>query len=42
MDLQAVVFDFDGVVIDSEASNYVAWADAYREYGCELTVTDYL
>ena len=36
------MFDFDGVVLDSEAANFDVWADVYRDHGCELTVADYL
>jgi beta-phosphoglucomutase-like phosphatase (HAD superfamily) len=40
--ITAVVFDFDGVIIDSEVTNFDAWSETYRQYGCELVVAEYL
>lgn len=34
--LQAIIFDFDGLVIDTEAPIMYAWMEVYREYGFEL------
>jgi HAD superfamily hydrolase (TIGR01509 family) len=32
--IQAVVFDFDGLVLDTETSIYTAWCEAYEAHGC--------
>ncbi|MBN1965897.1 MAG: HAD-IA family hydrolase [Anaerolineae bacterium] len=40
--LKAVVFDFDGLVIETEAPIMLAWQELYREYGFELTVEMWL
>ncbi len=36
MKLQAVVFDFDGLILDTEAPEFAAWQDVFRAYGAEL------
>jgi HAD superfamily hydrolase (TIGR01509 family) len=40
--IRALVFDFDGLIIDSEAAIYRSWQELYAEYGCELPVDDWL
>jgi putative hydrolase of the HAD superfamily len=30
--IKGIVFDFDGTILDTEASNYQAWLEIYREY----------
>lgn len=39
--VKAIIFDFDGTVIDTEMVWYNAFRDAYREHGVELTVEMY-
>lgn len=34
--LEAVIFDFDGLVIDTESPAFDAWSAIYREHGQEL------
>lgn len=34
--MKAVVFDFDGVIIDTEQARYDAWQKIYSSYGCFL------
>lgn len=36
MKLQAVVFDFDGLILDTEAPEFAAWQEVFRAYGAEL------
>jgi len=36
--IQAVVFDFDGLVVDSESCLYEAWLEVYREHDLDLPV----
>jgi len=40
--VNAIVFDFDGVIIDSEVTNYDAWCETYARYGAELAISEYL
>ncbi len=35
--IRALVFDFDGTMIDTETPDYIAWRDIYADHGCELT-----
>lgn len=39
--IKAVVFDFDGTIIDTETAWYVAFRDAYKEHDVELTLELY-
>lgn len=41
MSVEAVVFDFDGTILDTELPTYQAWADVYRRHGCELTLAEW-
>ena len=34
--LEAIVFDFDGVIIDTETPEYVSWQEVFRSHGVEL------
>jgi HAD superfamily hydrolase (TIGR01509 family) len=34
--IQGIIFDFDGVILDTEMSAYETWLEIYQEYGCEL------
>ena len=36
--IRALVFDFDGLIVDSERPVYRAWAELYSHYGEELSV----
>jgi beta-phosphoglucomutase len=36
-DIRAVIFDMDGVIIDSNPVHRVAWAEYTRRYGVEMT-----
>jgi HAD superfamily hydrolase (TIGR01509 family) len=36
--IQALIFDFDGLIIDTEAPVYQAWAEIYREHDLELDI----
>jgi len=40
--MQAVLFDFDGVIIDSEWPIYESWLKVFRREGQELAVEDYV
>ena len=34
--LKALIFDFDGLILDTETPEYLTWKDIYNEYGFEL------
>ena len=34
--IRALVFDFDGLILETETPAYESWADIYREHGHEL------
>ena len=34
--IEALVFDFDGVIIDTETPDFATWQDVFREHGVEL------
>jgi len=36
VDIKAVIFDFDGVLLDTEATMLAAWQHEYRQHGLEL------
>jgi HAD superfamily hydrolase (TIGR01509 family) len=35
--IRALIFDFDGMILDTETPQFLAWQDVYREHGQELT-----
>lgn len=34
--LQAIVFDFDGTIIETETPDYQSWQEIFAEHGCNL------
>ena len=34
--IRCLVFDFDGLILDTEGPEFATWQDLYREWGCEL------
>jgi HAD superfamily hydrolase (TIGR01509 family) len=34
--LKALIFDFDGLILDTETPEYLAWKNIYQEHGFEL------
>ncbi len=34
--MQALIFDFDGLILDTESPDYHSWQEVYRSYGVEL------
>ena len=34
--IQALIFDFDGLIIDTEISSFQTWQEIYEEYDCQL------
>lgn len=39
--LQAIVFDFDGTILDTESAEYRSWQEVYRAHGAELPLSDW-
>jgi len=40
--MQAVIFDFDGLILDTESPAFEAWTEIYRAYGQELPLTEWV
>ena len=40
--LRAVIFDFDGLILDTEATGLKSWEDVYEEYGIEFPFDQWL
>ncbi len=40
--IKAIVFDFDGLILDTETTDYKAWKAIYRTYGIELPLSMWL
>jgi HAD superfamily hydrolase (TIGR01509 family) len=38
VNLKALLFDFDGLLIDTEGPSYRSWAELYEQHGHELTL----
>ena len=36
MPLKALIFDFDGLILDTETPEYLAWKNIYQDHGFEL------
>ena len=36
--IDALVFDFDGVILETETPLYEAWRDVFTEHGAELPI----
>jgi len=34
--IQAIIFDFDGTILETELLDYLCWQEIYREHQCEL------
>ena len=34
--IRALIFDFDGLIVDTESTELRAWEDVFLEYGCRL------
>jgi len=40
--IRAVIFDFDGLIVDTETAAFEAWSAIYREHGAELLLQDWV
>jgi HAD superfamily hydrolase (TIGR01509 family) len=34
--IKALIFDFDGLILDTETADYTSWKETFAAYGCEL------
>ena len=41
MRLEAVIFDFDGLILDTEKAEFDSWCEVYREHGATLDFSDW-
>ena len=39
--MKAIIFDFDGTIIDTETAWYVVFKNAYKQYGVDLSLETY-
>ena len=37
MNIRALIFDFDGLILDTESSEFQCWSELYAAHGCELS-----
>ncbi len=40
--IRALLFDFDGVIVDTEVPTYESWRAVYAEHGADLPLATYL
>jgi HAD superfamily hydrolase (TIGR01509 family) len=40
--IKALIFDFDGLILDTETPEYETWRAIYREHGVDLPIEQYL
>lgn len=38
MAIRGLIFDFDGLILDTETPELLAWQQMFREHGCELPI----
>jgi HAD superfamily hydrolase (TIGR01509 family) len=41
MKLAAIVFDFDGLIVDTENPGFISWEEIYQEFGATLSIDDW-
>jgi HAD superfamily hydrolase (TIGR01509 family) len=41
MSLEALVFDFDGLIVDTENPGFISWEEIYQEFGATLRIDDW-
>lgn len=39
--LAAIVFDFDGLIVDTENPGFISWQEVYEEFGATLRIDDW-
>lgn len=41
MVIKAIVFDFDGLIVDTETQHYQIWSEIYQQLGCSLPLSEW-
>src|SRR5687768_14251236 len=39
--IKGLIFDFDGLILDTEVPSFRAWQEVYRNHGADLDETDW-
>ncbi len=39
--MQGLIFDFDGLIVDTELATFQTWQEVYQAYGCSLPLSTY-
>lgn len=39
--IQALVFDFDGLILETEEPVYLSWLELYQQFGCQLSFEEW-
>lgn len=39
--IHALVFDFDGLILETEEPIYLSWRELYQQFGCQLSFEDW-
>ena len=39
--IRALIFDFDGLILDTEEPDYQSWQEIYQSYGCSLPMSEW-
>jgi len=39
--IRALIFDFDGLILDTEGPIFQSWQELYQFYGCVLSLSDW-
>src|SRR3990172_7082602 len=40
--VKALIFDFDGLIVDTETADFESWRDVYAAHGATLTLDDWV
>src|SRR5262245_54702427 len=38
MPIRALIFDFDGLILDTESTEYQSWQELFTTHGCQLSL----
>lgn len=39
--IRGLIFDFDGLILDTETPVFQSWLELFQEHGCQLTIADW-
>lgn len=42
MSIKALIFDFDGTILDTETPEFLSWQAVYADFGCELPLAEWV